>query len=145
MTSIITDAFSHDHRRCDHLLALTESGLTRGDWDGVTAAAQDLIGTMEGHFRLEEETLFPRLVEVFRVAVNPIEVMRSEHAQMRMLFEDLGTAVASRDAEGCVGLLETLHFVVQQHNYKEETVLYPMADGALRDRGAEIAALLPGA
>jgi hypothetical protein len=71
-------------------------------------------------------------------------VMRSEHTQMRMLFEDLSKAVASRDAETCGGLLETLHFVVQQHNYKEESVLYPMADGALRDAGAEIAAQLPG-
>ncbi|MBK1720676.1 hemerythrin domain-containing protein [Thiocystis violacea] len=143
MTSVITDSFTHDHHRCDRLLAAAETSLTLGDWSEIAPAAQALVAAMEQHFRLEEETLFPQLAQVFAVAANPIEVMTAEHAQMRALFEDLTAAVGTRDKDACVGILETLHFVGQQHNYKEETVLYPMADGALRERGEGIAACLP--
>lgn len=143
MTSIVTDSFTHDHHRCDHLLAAAETRLGEGDWSTIGPAAQALVDAMLEHFRVEEEQLFPQLAEIFRVAANPIEVMCSEHAQMRTLFQDLTAAVEACDKAACTGILETLHFLVQQHNYKEETVLYPMADGALREAGAGIAALLP--
>jgi iron-sulfur cluster repair protein YtfE (RIC family) len=144
MSSVITDSFTADHHRCDHLLAETERALAARDWPGTSAAAAELCVAMEGHFALEEGVLFPELAAVFRVAANPIEVMVAEHAQMRALFGDLQQAVAEHKRGDCQGLLETLHFLVQQHNYKEEGVLYPMADGALPERGAAIAAHLPG-
>jgi hemerythrin-like domain-containing protein len=142
VTSAITDAFTDDHHRCDHLLAEAERRLVGTDWQASGEAARDLIAAMDRHFILEEEVLFPALAQVFRVAEHPIEVMVTEHAQMRALFNDLSEGVASRDRDSCRGVLETLHFLVQQHNYKEEGVLYPMADGALAERGAEIAAHL---
>lgn len=143
MPSAIADAFTHDHRRCDRLLAETERQLAAGDWSTAGTAGEGLVGAMEQHFALEEGTLFPQLSEVFRVAANPIEVMVAEHAQMRALLVDLKQALAERDKSAALGVLETLHLLVQQHNYKEEAVLYPMADGALRERGAAIADRLP--
>ncbi|NEX23251.1 hemerythrin domain-containing protein [Thiorhodococcus mannitoliphagus] len=130
------------HHRCDHLLAAAETQLQTGAWPSMVAAAEGLIAAMLEHFRVEEEQLFPQLAEVFQAAASPIEVMCSEHAQMRALLEDLGAAVEAHDQGACTGILETLHFLVQQHNYKEETVLYPMADGALREAGVRIAAQL---
>jgi iron-sulfur cluster repair protein YtfE (RIC family) len=76
------------------------------------------------------------------VAEHPIEIMCSEHAQMRRLLADLGQAVDARDTPTFLGILETLHFLVQQHNYKEEGIIYPMADGALPEQAADMAALL---
>jgi iron-sulfur cluster repair protein YtfE (RIC family) len=143
MPTVIADSFTADHHRCDRLLAATERALADADWPGTTAAVATLCTAMEGHFALEEGVLFPELAEVFRVAANPIEVMVAEHAQMRALFADLEEAAAAQKRGDCRGLLETLHFLVQQHNYKEEGVLYPMADGALPERGAVIAARLP--
>jgi iron-sulfur cluster repair protein YtfE (RIC family) len=142
MASIITDAFTHHHHACDHLLADAESSVARGDWGPIAMATEALVSAMNHHFEVEEGTLFPQLAAINRVAMNPIEVMRSEHAQMRQLFTDLGEAVGRRDRDACLGILETLHFLTQQHNAKEECVLYPMADGALRDRAAEIANLV---
>ncbi len=142
MGSVITDAFTQDHHRCDQLLAAAETSLGSGDWVAIAQVADALCTAMEAHFALEEGTLFPELTQVFRVAANPIEVMLSEHAQMRALLLDLTDAVAEHDKETCVGVLETLHFAVQQHNYKEEAVLYPMADGALRERAPEISDML---
>lgn len=142
MSSIITDAFTHDHHACDHLLAAAEKSLSSGDWDAIGQASEALISAVNHHFDVEEQTLFPRLASIYRVASNPIEVMCSEHAQMRALLGDLGEAVAQRDRDTCQGVLETFHFLTQQHNSKEEIVLYPMADGALRDQATEIAGLV---
>ena len=142
MSSVISDSFTQDHHRCDRLLAQTERGLAGGDWPSAAGSAAGLVAAMERHFALEEGVLFPELAQVFRVAEQPIEVMVAEHAQMRALFEDLHRAVETRDKAAALGVLETLHFLVQQHNYKEEGVLYPMADGALPVRGTEIAAQL---
>ncbi|WP_242470889.1 hemerythrin domain-containing protein [Thiocystis violacea] len=142
MASIITDAFTQDHHACDHRLAAAEACVGRGDWSDIGTAAEALVSAMNRHFDAEEQTLFPRLAEIYRVAANPIEVMLSEHAQMRVLFEDLTEAVGRQDRDTCLGILETLHFLTQQHNSKEECVLYPMADGALKTQAGEIADLL---
>ena len=145
MSSEITDAFTSDHHRCDLLLAEAERQFAGGDWPAAEGAAEGLADAMERHFALEEGVLFPELAQIFRVAEHPIEVMLAEHTQMRALFADLRDAVASQDKSAALGILETLHFLVQQHNYKEEGVLYPMADGALPTQGARIVAQLPGA
>jgi iron-sulfur cluster repair protein YtfE (RIC family) len=142
MSSAITDSFSADHHRCDRLLAKAERQLAGGDWPAALEAADGLVVAMERHFSLEEGVLFPELAQVFQVAEQPIEIMLAEHTQMRALFADLRDAVASRDKPASLGILETLHFLVQQHNYKEEGVLYPMADGALPTEGVRIGAHL---
>ncbi|TCT20708.1 hemerythrin domain-containing protein [Thiobaca trueperi] len=139
MPPIIADAFTQDHHRCDHLLAAVETRLGDSDWSVISTAAETLIDAMNHHFAQEEESLFPALAQVLPMAEQPIDVMRGEHAQMRQLFAELGEAVAIRDQTACQGILETLHFLVQQHNHKEEGVLYPLADNALTGRAAEFA------
>jgi hemerythrin-like domain-containing protein len=57
--------------------------------------------------------------------------MRAEHAEMRELFERLAAAAAARDADEFLGLAETLNLLVQQHNMKEEQVLYALMDESL--------------
>ena len=54
--------------------------------------------------------------------------MRSEHAQMRELFDELRDAIGRHDASALADAADTLLLVMQQHNVKEENVLYPMAD-----------------
>jgi hypothetical protein len=61
---------------------------------------------------------------------------------MRQRLADLGEAVGARDKSAFLGILETLHFLVQQHNDKGEGIIYPMADGALPERAAELAVMV---
>jgi iron-sulfur cluster repair protein YtfE (RIC family) len=142
MITAITDSFTQDHHRCDQLLAAAEASIGTADWSAIGAAGDALAAGMDRHFALEEEVVFPALSRVFLVAENPIEIMCSEHAQMRLLLADLGQAVEARDTSTFLGILETLHFLVQQHNYKEEGIIYPMADGALPEHAADMAALI---
>ncbi len=131
MTELFSTAMTDDHRRCDRLLALVEGSAEGDDWVAVGREAEQFRDAMERHLHFEEEVLFPALEGRMPMAAGPTGVMRMEHAQMRRMLEELATAVAGRSAGDCLGILETLHLVTQQHNAKEEGVLYPMADRAL--------------
>ena len=131
MTELFSAAMTEDHRRCDRLLALVEGAAEGGDWGAVEHEAGRFRDAVEHHFRFEEEVLFPALEGRLPMAAGPTGVMRMEHAQMRRMLEELAAAVTACSADDCLGILETLHLVTQQHNTKEEGILYPMADRAL--------------
>jgi len=57
--------------------------------------------------------------------------MRLEHQQIRDTFDEMNNALASGDLEEFLGQAETLLILMQQHNIKEEQMLYPMCDRAL--------------
>ena len=57
--------------------------------------------------------------------------MRGEHADMRNTLAQLRAAVQDRDADEFAGEAETLLIMMQQHNMKEESVIYPMLDSRL--------------
>lgn len=133
MPESIAETLTSDHRRCDRLLALVEAASGAGDWELTACEAQGFQRAMERHFRFEEERLFPSLEAVAPMAGAPIEVMRLEHGQMRQLLTELLAAVQTQSRDDCLGLLDTLHLVIQQHNAKEEAILYPLADRALAE------------
>lgn len=143
----IRELLSGDHRRCDDFFANAERAVDSGDWTRVAAAFSRFAEAMAGHFRAEEEELFPAFEERTGMRSGPTQVMRMEHAQMRELIEAMRQAIESRDAGDYSGYAETLLIMMQQHNMKEENVLYPMCDQHLSDRlGAlrpSLAALLP--
>jgi DUF438 domain-containing protein len=70
----------------------------------------------------------------------PTQVMRGEHVQMRQLLAAAEAALAERDVDDYSGNAETLLIMIQQHNVKEENILYPMCDQQLAD---QLEALLP--
>ncbi len=142
MTETIACALTDDHRRCDRLLAAVERGAGRRDWESAQSDAAALVAAMEHHFSFEEETLFPPLESAVAMAMGPTGVMRMEHRQIRALLGELREAAVRRDSNDCLGLLESLHMVIQQHNVKEEAILYPMADQALAEEAPALMARL---
>ena len=139
VTAPFSIALTEDHRRCDRLLALVEGAADSGDWEAIGQEAARFRDATLGHFNFEEAVLFPALEAQAPMAAGPTGVMRMEHTQMRRMLDELASAVTVRSADDCLGLLETLHLIAQQHNAKEEGILYPMADRAL---AAEAAGLL---
>lgn len=73
------------------------------------------------------------------MSAGPSQVMRFEHAQMRELLAQMNDAVARRDAGRFSGAAETLLVMMQQHNMKEENILYPMCDRTLSARPVGVA------
>lgn len=133
MTSLRT-FMTDDHRHCDDLLADAEQAVGRGD----LAAAGDAFGQFHrallAHFDGEEKTLFPAFEARTGMSMGPTQVMRLEHTQMRGLADAAAAALAAGDTDDYLGQAETLVIMMQQHNMKEENILYPMCDQHLADQ-----------
>ena len=127
ITSLMTD----DHRRCDDILATVEQAIAAQEWDRATADFKRFVESIEQHFSAEEGTLFPAFEAKSGTTMGPTQVMRDEHVQMRELLSAAREALAAKDADEYSGNAETLLIMMQQHNMKEENVLYPMCDDHL--------------
>jgi iron-sulfur cluster repair protein YtfE (RIC family) len=120
-----------DHHRCDELFAIAEQMVESGHWSQAAAAHQGFIDAMEQHLSAEEELLFPAFEEASGMTMGPTSVMRHEHEQMRALFSQMGQALQAQSSDDYLGASETLLIMMQQHNAKEEQMLYPMIDQML--------------
>jgi hemerythrin-like domain-containing protein len=140
----ITSFLSRDHGRCDELFFQAESSVSKGDWATAADSFHLFKSALEHHLALEEEILFPAMGNPFGNVCGPTAVMRSEHQQMRKIVLDMEAAINKHDAEEFLGNSETLNIMMQQHNFKEENMLYVMADRQLAGHCEEIIAAMEG-
>lgn len=75
---------------------------------------------------MEENQLFPALIAAGGPS-GPVQMMLMEHGQMNSLLDNMAIAARQKDTRGYTGLSETLLIVMQQHNLKEEQILYPIS------------------
>ncbi len=134
----ILDFLGSDHRACDDLFAAAEENAAKKNWDSASKLFSQFHKAMERHFTMEEDVLFPAFEAKTGSAMGPTQVMRMEHEQMRALMNDMKAAVAAGNDTDYLGLSETLNMIMQQHNIKEENMLYPMSDRALAGEGDEL-------
>lgn len=131
-------ALEREHREIDGGIEAFVAGLPHGETDPLLRAMDGL----RRHIYLEEEFLFPPLREA-GMAV-PLFVMLRQHGELWDAMNAIDTLL---DAEGdtdavrvaCAALLSLL----DQHNSKEEPIIYPKADTVLTaDASAELGAFL---
>ena len=140
--STIRSFMTDDHRRCDDLFADAEQAVARKNPAAAKAAFDHFRIATLAHFAAEEQTLFPTFEAKTGMTMGPTQVMRMEHTQMRALMDDAATALSRGDADDYLGLTETLLIMMQQHNMKEENILYPMCDQQLAAETPELLARL---
>jgi DUF438 domain-containing protein len=129
-----------DHRRCDDIFVQVEQAIEAAQWERARAAFGDFQRAILQHFEAEETLLFPAFEERTGMTQGPTAVMRSEHEQMRELLDAARDALAAQDADAYSGEAETLLIMMQQHNMKEENMLYPMCDQRLADQAVALLA-----
>jgi DUF438 domain-containing protein len=137
MTTIRT-FMTEDHRHCDDLLAEAEQAMAKGNLEAGKAAFGHFATALLAHFAAEEKTLFPSFEVKTGMTMGPTRVMRMEHEQMRSLLADAGATLDSGDVDDYIGCVETLLIMMQQHNLKEENMLYPMCDEHLAAECSEL-------
>ncbi|MBU1365866.1 MAG: hemerythrin domain-containing protein [Gammaproteobacteria bacterium] len=135
----IRSFMTEDHRRCDDLFAEAEQAVSKGNLELALVAFGHFRSAMLAHFASEEKTLFPTFEAQTGMRQGPTQVMRMEHEQLRGLMDDAINALKTADAEEYLGQADTLVIMMQQHNMKEENMLYPMCDQHLT---AELPAVL---
>lgn len=134
----IQDFMAGDHRFCDGFYAQAQEAAARGQWEQATSAFERFQSLVHQHFCAEEHVLFPAFEESTGMSMGPTQVMRGEHQQLRALMDAALAGLHQRDADEFSGHAETLFLMLQQHNAKEENVLYPMCDQRLGGMGAAV-------
>lgn len=119
------------HKHCDELFAAAELAASKGRWAECREAYGVFRREMAAHFATEEEVLFPAFEAESGSLGGPTQMMRLEHGQMNALMNAADQAALAADANGFFGALDTLLIMMQQHNMKEENILYPMCDRSL--------------
>jgi hemerythrin-like domain-containing protein len=127
----IKDFMTHQHRACDELLALAEDAIDKKDFEDAGEKYNDFKEETLKHFEMEEGYLFPLFEEKSEMTQGPTQVMRMEHTQAKMLFLKLDEAMSQKESERFFSLSESLMILLQQHNAKEEQMLYTMIQSHL--------------
>jgi len=129
--SSISQYLSADHDHCDNLFIETGNAVAKAQWDHAERLFYSFRSGTELHFSREETVLFPAFEQATSLSTGPTEVMRSEHRQMRRILQELEEALKNRDIDQFLGEAETLLPLMQQHNLKEESMLYRIASQVL--------------
>ena len=125
MTSI-PEFMTTKHRECDELFIAAENAIANNDWSLAKQEFAQFSQELELHLHAEENILFPEFEQATGMTQGPTQVMRGEHQQMRALVSELLQALNVEDKDAYIGASETLMVLMQQHNMKEEMMLYPM-------------------
>ncbi len=130
----INEYMAADHARCDQLYADGEAELLSGSFEKGRENMLAFEAGMWRHFEMEEAILFPALEEATGMTQGPTMVMRAEHIQMNGVLAQIKESLEIDDPDTILGAGETLLMLIQQHNMKEEGMLYPMVDQHLTDQ-----------
>ncbi|EKE17933.1 MAG: hemerythrin HHE cation binding region [uncultured bacterium] len=134
----IRTLMTEDHRHCDDLFADAEQAIAQHHPEAALAAFEHFHAAILAHFDTEEKTLFPTFEAKTGMSMGPTQVMRMEHIQMRSMMSDALDALKAGNIDDYLGQAETLLIMMQQHNMKEENMLYPMCDQHLSAELPEI-------
>ncbi|PCI63287.1 MAG: hemerythrin HHE cation-binding protein [Gammaproteobacteria bacterium] len=127
MPSII-DFMTRKHRECDDVFSEAESAVAKSNWTLASQQWHTFADELELHLQAEETILFPQFEQATGMTNGPTQVMRMEHQQMRALIQDLNTTLTAENKKDFLANSETLMVLMQQHNMKEEMMLYPMTE-----------------
>lgn len=120
-----------EHRDCDTLFASAEEAVALGEWSVAEQRFIEFSNETLTHFKREEEILFPAFEAQTGSSEGPTQVMRFEHDQVRGLIGKMAEAIESQDKDAYLSLAESMMILLQQHNMKEEQMLYAMCDRIL--------------
>ncbi len=117
-----------EHRGCDELFADAEKSVIDGDFPQAEKQFLEFANETLKHFKKEEDELFVLFESITGNSEGPTRVMRFEHEQVRGVIGKMANSIENRDKDSYLSLAESLMILLQQHNMKEEQMLYAMCD-----------------
>lgn len=128
---MILEFMRDDHRACDHLYTEAENALAEKKVNEAKNLFDAFYQATNHHFDMEERELFITFEKRTGMMGGPTQMMRYEHQQLRSLLESMRLALSENRNNDFFGIGESMMIMLQQHNMKEEQMLYPMIDRAL--------------
>jgi len=128
----ISTYLTTEHRLCDNIFAEAEKAVAGGDFAKGKDKFLEFADETLLHFKKEEEEFFPAFEAITGSSDGPTMVMKHEHEQVRGLMGKMAQAIESEDRDAYLSLAESMMILLQQHNMKEEQMLYAMADRVMQ-------------
>jgi len=128
----ISSYLTNEHRECDNIFAEAESAAAKGDFKKTKEKFLEFADETLLHFKKEEDEFFPAFEAITGSSEGPTMVMRYEHEQVRGLMGKMAQAIENEDKDAYLSLCESMMILLQQHNMKEEQMLYAMADRVMQ-------------
>ena len=125
---IITNYMRNEHRACDDIFVDAEKAVIDGDFEKAETQFLLFADNTLRHFKKEEESLFLTFESITGNTEGPTRIMRFEHEQVRGLIGKMAQAVEDKNQDAYLSLAESMMILLQQHNMKEEQMLYAMCD-----------------
>lgn len=127
----ILEYLKNEHRECDTYFASAEKEVAEGNWEEAIKQFETFTVETLTHFKKEEDELFPTFEEVTGHDQGPTKIMKYEHDQVRGLISKMTEALSNKDKDAYLSLAESMMILLQQHNMKEEQMLYAMCDNVI--------------
>jgi len=124
----ISNYLTAEHRECDNIFAKAEEAVANGNWEEGEKNFVEFANETLKHFKKEEEELFPAFEAKTGSSDGPTGVMRFEHEQVRGLIGKMAEAIEKKEKDAYLSMAESMMILLQQHNMKEEQMLYAMCD-----------------
>lgn len=112
-----------------------ENAVASENWQEAEEKFNKFTTDLLHHFDMEEQVMFQAFEQKTGMTQGPTMVMRMEHDQMRQIVTQLKEDLDTKNKDHFFGVSESLMMLMQQHNMKEEQMLYAMADAHL---GADV-------
>lgn len=120
-----------EHRECDELLHRAEQAISEGQLTEALVLLNRFSIMLNRHLLEEEQDWFPAFEKQTGMTSGPTMVMRTEHADIRDMAAQASSAANAGQTEEALAAIDTLNVLLQQHNVKEENILYPMLERVL--------------
>ena len=118
------------HRRCDELFTAARQAANSGLWAELERRVNALREAVLGHFRYEEQHVFP-LYEQVHSDEGGTEWLCAQHDDMRGMLWLLGSFSAQSDPQRYCAELAALQEAFDAHAADEERRMYPVFEKML--------------
>lgn len=133
----ITDVLRREHRVVLQTLDRFEKALETGSNETLRDILRFFDERLTLHRRKEEEVLFPELAHQLPPHSGPVPCMLEEHAEEKWRLTVLREALEAGEREEVERHGRAVIALLRNHIWKEENVLFPLADQILAEDSRE--------
>jgi hemerythrin-like domain-containing protein len=120
-----------DRRRLDAALRDAARLAHGGAFEAAAATFDEFRRGLDRHIDMEERILFPSFAELTGAPNGPASMMHLEHTRIRRLMNTIDASLRAKDFAAFLEAIREFTTLLEEHNDKEDNVLYPMIDRAL--------------
>ena len=115
------------HAKILSLRRVVEGALGRSDTAAVRESLQQLAGTIEAHFELEECSYYPAGIPVENPVADTLQSFIEEHERLRTELQTLGSLLAAERSEDFKRAFDAFCSTLADHEAREEKAMSDLA------------------